>query len=285
MNISLIDYLYANLTFTQRIAKHLEKLRKATYNWWAIIPFVIYPHPTRFRLRNGSTKTVSNYRDYADLVTNFQLEEPGRDFRYRANTLSFAYKGKRVFLHYEDMDTRNKATMLAAQNFFEENVDALDVRGRTIIDIGASIGDTAIKFALDGAKKVVAFEPEKHLHKIAGQNVRLNRLGKRIMLVNRAVRKISDLDKYKGDAIKCDIDGGEYDLFLKASDETLSRYSEILLEYHRGYKDLVRKLVGAGFKVTKTRPIRSFDIGNRETLWNGNILASRHGAKAVKSRF
>lgn len=85
--------------------------------------------------------------------------------------------------------------------------------------------------------------------------------------------------------IKCDIDGGEYDLFLKASDKTLAQYSEILLEYHRGYKDLVKKLEGAGFKVSKTRPVRSQDIGKNETLWNGNILATKEGTKKVSANF
>ncbi len=35
----------------------------------------------------------------------------------------------------------------------------LDVSGKVVIDVGASIGDSAIYFALKGARKVIAIEP------------------------------------------------------------------------------------------------------------------------------
>jgi len=37
--------------------------------------------------------------------------------------------------------------------------DWLDVKGKRVLDVGASIGDTAVYFALRGAREVVAFEP------------------------------------------------------------------------------------------------------------------------------
>ena len=235
-------------------------------------------------LKDGSKKRVSNYEEYAELVHNVSYEE-ARRVKYEKDRVVVSYRGRKVFLCYSDMPTRNIATLEADQNFSGESVDALDVKGKTVIDIGSSIADTPIRFALDGAKKVMAYEPQKKLHALAKKNVRINHLEGSIILINKAVIKLSELDKHRGDVIKCDIDGGEYDLFLKASDKTLAQYSEILLEYHRGYKDLVKKLEGAGFKVSKTRPVRSQDIGKNETLWNGNILATKEGTKKVSANF
>ena len=43
--------------------------------------------------------------------------------------------------------------------FLYEEYQTLPVKDRIVIDIGGSIGDTAIYFALKGAKKVIALEP------------------------------------------------------------------------------------------------------------------------------
>ena len=37
--------------------------------------------------------------------------------------------------------------------------DALNVNGRVVVDVGAFVGDSAIYFALKGAKRVIAIEP------------------------------------------------------------------------------------------------------------------------------
>jgi FkbM family methyltransferase len=42
----------------------------------------------------------------------------------------------------------------------------LNVRGRVVVDVGAYIGDSAIYFALRGARKVVAVEPHPGAYEV-----------------------------------------------------------------------------------------------------------------------
>ena len=39
------------------------------------------------------------------------------------------------------------------------NYEGVDVRGKTVVDVGAFVGDSAIHFALKGARRVIAVEP------------------------------------------------------------------------------------------------------------------------------
>ena len=56
-----------------------------------------------------------------------------------------------------------------------------------VLDIGAYIGDSAIKFILEGAKHVYSYEPHPQLYKLADQNIKLNNLGGKITLKNFGV--------------------------------------------------------------------------------------------------
>jgi len=152
----------------------------------------------------------------------------------------------------------------------------LDVKNRDVVDIGANIGDTAIYFALKGAKHVYAFEPYPYSYNIAKKNIRLNHLEDKITLLNEGCGKsgsiaikedykntvgtdlksfkegkkirIEGLDEIvkrfnlKHAALKVDCEGCEYDLILNASDEALKAFDQIIIEYHYGYRNLVNKL-------------------------------------------
>jgi len=152
----------------------------------------------------------------------------------------------------------------------------LDVKNRDVVDIGANIGDSAIYFALKGAKHVYAFEPYPYSYNIAKKNIRLNHLEGKITLLNEGCGKsgsiaikedykntvgtdlrsfkegkkirIEGLDEIvkrfnlKHAALKVDCEGCEYDLILNASDEALKAFDQIIIEYHYGYRNLVNKL-------------------------------------------
>jgi len=152
----------------------------------------------------------------------------------------------------------------------------LDAKNRDVVDIGANIGDTAIYFALKGAKHVYAFEPYPYSYDIAMKNIKLNHLEDKITLLNEGCGKsgsiaikedykntvgtdlksfkegkkirIEGLDEIvkrfnlKHAALKVDCEGCEYDLILNASDEALKAFDQIIIEYHYGYRNLVNKL-------------------------------------------
>ena len=50
----------------------------------------------------------------------------------------------------------------------------VNVRGKTVLDIGANIGDSSIFFALRGASKVIALEPSYPNFLTLRENIRLN---------------------------------------------------------------------------------------------------------------
>jgi len=61
---------------------------------------------------------------------------------------------------------------------------SLDVKDKVIIDIGAYIGDSAIYFALKGAKRVIAVEPHPGAFAEMLENINLNTMGNMIIPVN-----------------------------------------------------------------------------------------------------
>jgi FkbM family methyltransferase len=70
------------------------------------------------------------------------------------------------------------------ENFVGGAYDDLNVTGRTVVDVSAGVGDTAILFALRGTKRVIALEPYTSLYRKALVNVGINGIEDRIVLVN-----------------------------------------------------------------------------------------------------
>ena len=174
--------------------------------------------------------------------------------------------------------------------FLDESYSSLPVSGRIVVDIGANIGDSAIYFAIRGAKKVIAIEPFPANFEIAKRNISLNNLEEKIELIlggiSKEDKKISIDDKYIGtgagntnikhgssisnekegtqintftlhdlvdskkidDAVlKVDCEGCEYDLVLGSDKSDLRKFSNIILEFHKGHEDLMKCLEKSGF--------------------------------------
>jgi hypothetical protein len=74
------------------------------------------------------------------------------DYRLDGKDIILTYKDKKVIFRYtNDYQLSNTLTGIKEQ-FIEEQYEPVDVKGRDVLDIGASIGDSAIYFALNGAK-------------------------------------------------------------------------------------------------------------------------------------
>ncbi len=85
-----------------------------------------------------------------------------------------------------------------------------DLKGRDVIDVGASVGDSALYFVLNGAKKVIAVEPLPNVAKCAEENVKLSGATDKVRVLNAA---LSD----EPVSVPCD-----YDVRLSGSFSTLS---------------------------------------------------------------
>ena len=241
---------------------------------------ILNKFPIEATLRDGKRVILDNrviahhYTIYYTKSKNLEINNSFVEFEYNGRSVRF-YGWK-----YGD----------PASAFVFNDYDFLDVKDKVVVDIGASIGDTPIYFALRGAMKVIAFEPFPKIFELAKKNVKENGLQDKIVLVNAGcaydgiVRLREDIETNAGtqlidqgtgvdipvyslntivrmfnikDAVlKVDCEGCEYELFKTATDETLSKFEQIVIEYHYGYKELVKRLKKANFKVKRSIPIR-----------------------------
>lgn len=186
-----------------------------------------------------------------------------------------------------------------------------DFNKRTIIDIGANVGDTALFMANAGAT-VYAFEPVPETYEMALKNLSLNpKLENKIHLFQNAIDgehkniriytedysnatassfietnhwtdieafKLEEImEKYdiKPDILKLDCEGAEYSI-LDNSD--LSEFNEILMEYHEeitgiSHEILINNLVNMNFNV-KIKNIKPYSLNEL-----GFILATKKPSK------
>ena len=179
------------------------------------------------------------------------------------------------------------------------------VKGKTVIDIGANIGDTPIYFAVRGASKVIALEPYPKNYELAKKNIEANGFSDRIVILlagcaaecgfitidpNKSgifsplikskhgirvplltLENILNENSISECVLKIDCEGCEYEIILSAPDCVLKHFSVIHIEYHYGYKDLKEKLEKSGFNVSVTRPVR-----NLRKQYIGHIYAKRN---------
>ena len=194
--------------------------------------------------------------------------------------------------------------------FFREDYSFLNIKDEDVIDIGANIGDSAIYFALNNAKRVIALEPYPYAFSFAEKNIKLNHC-ENIILLNAGYGKnskmfIDDKKISKGsselivsnnggkeisiysleelinqyeikDAIlKIDCEGCEYNL-LDEDNDVLQKLSKIQIEYHYGYEKLKEKLEKSGFIVRYTEPKKDYNLDfSNPNMVVGFIYAERN---------
>ncbi len=239
-------------------------------------------------------KLIGIDESYNALITFHRYFPFGRLFKDKSG--SFKYNGRTVLFSYEG--NRPLDFGVFANNEYDSLTALID--GVIVVDIGAATADTAILFILNGAKKVLGYELNKRQYKLALHNVSVNNFEKCINIqhcgvatapvksndeILGAIMEDSDREMVSGAkfltldqissqlpdgkcALKVDVDGYEYDIFNSASIDSLRKYETIFLEYHFGIKDLVKKLIEAGFSI--------------ETNENPSIFIERHPDKYKK---
>lgn len=234
----------------------------------------------------------------------------------RRHIATFRTRGMKVRFFYSTKGQLVDAFYTFAELFERDDYRGLNVKGRQVVDVGANIGDSAIYFAVAGAKHVYAFEPYPFACRTARRNVALNGL-RNVTVLNegggakdgtirikpeheasigsvvgkserggklvriRSLDTITKMHRIRNGALKLDCEGCEYGLILKAGGETLRRFDRIIIEYHFGYLNLKRKLEECGFTTTHTFP--RIEIGDR-SIRIGLLLAvkARDGSAQAK---
>jgi predicted RNA methylase len=198
--------------------------------------------PFTANLRSGLEVEIRSKRHAWFFATLHDLDVIYVDDRF----IQFRYMD-RVLKFYFDIND-----YITFGEIFRDGIYDVDMKGRTVVDIGSGIGDSSIYFALNGAKKVYAFDVNvSYLEK----NIRENNL-KDVVEPIRCECGRNDLDiitlKYNlpyGSVLKVDCEGCEYDFFSTAP-RWISRYSTIIIEYHNGIQHLADLLRASGFNIT-----------------------------------
>ena len=226
----------------------------------------------------------------------------------KENIIEIKKFDRNIKFYFDDVIQAINTINMIKENFIDEQFKNLDVKAKDVVDIGANIGDTAIYFALKGANHVYAFEPYPYSYEIALKNIELNNLKDKITMLNEGCGKSgfitisSSIKSYAGNdlkdskigkkikinsleeittrfklnnaLLKSDCEGCEYDIILRASEKTLKKFNLLVVDYHYGYKNLVKKLREANFKVKYNLPkyFRGIRSENKD-MYVGLILA------------
>ena len=260
---------------TQQVER-VKRYRKAYRNWISVMLPVYRNMPQiELKLRNGLQ--LKSSPDEAYNMSEIFYHD-GHIIRVSDEFLEFMLNGKSIIFYgwsYGDPGAL-------------PDYGWLNVQGKRVLDIGASIGDTAVYFALRGAREVVAFEPYPFPYQFALRNVEANGL-KNVRVINAGISgndgtvrvtrggtTIGDdlepsdepdavevpiysldrvLEEYGPfDVMKMDCEGCEYDAVLNS--RKIGEPRQIQMEYHYGPERLMEALRKAGFEVEATRPKR-----------------------------
>jgi FkbM family methyltransferase len=304
-NVSILDLLVSKMLIFTKM--DLIKVIVDTTNNWASLPLSYFSGGGGFtaKFRDGKTKTYGSMIEFFNDAVIAYLIKSGK-VKERGGAVEFDYGGRRVAM----LGGLPLCAGLIFENFLNDQYSWLTVEDKTVIDIGANIGDTAIYFGIRGAKRVYAFEPYPYAYRFARENIKLNGLGDRVEVLNEAcggskdacikidrnfksLRNTALKDFHHGKAIriesigeiverfgldgavlKIDCEGYEYGIILDSSRKTLRRFDQIMVEYHFGYINIVKKLKEAGFSVKHTMPMFVPDRSNNAYgMLEGNIRA------------
>lgn len=142
-----------------------------------------------------------------------------------------------------------------------------DLKGRTVIDIGASIGDSSLYFSKLGAEMVYAYEMDSERYNLARQNIKMNKLDERIKIFNIAANSelldsIILQNNLSNVFLKLDCEGCEYQIFSEIDKRALERVNDVVMEYHKDPSILMMRLKDHGFHVKKKGTLI---FGNRKS--------------------
>lgn len=262
-----------------RLLSQIKKYRAAYINWIIIVMNLALKKEVSGKMRDGATiPSASLVVQLKELVFN------GMEPRYDEgqDKITFKYNGRDVSLK----GVSRNGDICGV--FVNEEYSFLNVDGKYVIDVGMNIGDSSIYFALNGAKKVIAYEPFKKVFMLAKENIDGMNLSDKIFAVNGGVGtenpnmiipdllETTDISMKESESgikvpvysledtiescpsteimLKMDCEGCEYEVFSKFKSENLIKIKKIVMEYHHGYKSLKTMLEMNGFKCRVTKP-------------------------------
>ena len=128
------------------------------------------------------------------LQVGLSLARHACEARSLGRKVSFSVSPEKVSLEVNGVLVAFRPLCISAalnDTFLKGEYEAPEVlfglKDRDVIDVGANVGDTALYFVLNGARKVIAVEPLPNVAKCAEENLRLNDVADRVKIVNAAL--------------------------------------------------------------------------------------------------
>lgn len=120
----------------------------------------------------------------------------------RKSKISFDVIGDDICLDFKDYklltNKFDESIMMSINESFnndEYNLKNLNLHNKTILDIGANIGDTCFKFISKGVKKIYAIEPILETYKYLIKNIKLNQSENKIIPFNFGIGDSNEVIK------------------------------------------------------------------------------------------
>ncbi len=298
-NVSGTDRLKLVFALPAAIVTHAYSLLGVaamlyTFSANLLVPLVYFGIMDNLKIHHKNSVYIlrrDNFHAFIGMAESASiLEKEKSKIKRRNNYFAINFKGRDV------LSTAN--SICSVYNEFNSKLHSVvNVRGKMVVDIGSYMGETALYYVIaGGADKVYSFEPVRSLYEQALKNIELNNLGGRIKVFNTAVlgkgdknensfgdddsdtitlSKLVDDLNIKDGVLKIDCEGCEYAIIMGAPLEVLRTFSQIHIEYHYGYADIVDKLKAGGFSVNYTEPKLSIIGAYTGAKYMGDIIAIR----------
>jgi FkbM family methyltransferase len=303
------------LAYPRAVLDNFSIVRGAIKNWYALpLLYLRMAKKVSLSTSTGKKVSISSWGEFMDYWNSTEnikeLIGHRAKFSIRRGEVVVNYRGRCLCFMFPNTNVLQRILFEVYGHFVKGEYDELEVRGRNVIDVGAGLGETPLYFLARGASHVYAFEPFPMAYEMARKNMARSGLARRVTLLNkgcggesgsikisakkkstpastlRASRsgrkvKITTLAEILKDyrirnaVLKLDCEGCEYGMLLGASDETLARLSQIILEYHHGHRRLAERLRRAGFNVRVEAPRYHVSYAERKKLYMGKLFAYR----------
>jgi FkbM family methyltransferase len=146
---------------------------------------VSYAEKGKFKLSELNLDFEFDFKDVGILNSYFGAKKDDKIHFFSSNRRIFAQVHGLVFLI-----PFPHGVWELTETFINEAYGYFNLKNKTVVDIGAFIGDTAAYFASKGAIKVLAFEASPPIFEIAQENIKINKLQKTVEIRNYAVSGI-----------------------------------------------------------------------------------------------
>jgi len=176
------------------------RLRWKTFGALAITTYYAIKYASKCwpKLPEDLAKTGSLFKSQEDplwLVTALSLASYACRLQASGDRVSIDVSPERVGLEVNGVSVAFNPSCVnigsLIEIFIEGEYDVSEVlsglKGREVIDVGASVGDSALYFLLNGARKVIAVEPLPKVARCAEENVRLSGATDKVKVLNAAL--------------------------------------------------------------------------------------------------